>query len=106
MKIKLGTMLEELKQRHKRWEQATLDDFDDELSASIQFLQIWKTHLLELEENLKGCCNVLRLFVFNSGKFDLNLSNRFCYPFFLTNKTLNLLSSRKLTTLYRSIFRY
>ena len=54
MRLKLRRMLEELKQRHKRWEPATLDDFDDERSASIQFLQLWRTHLLELQEDLKG----------------------------------------------------
>ena len=42
IKIKLGSILEKLTQRHNRREQADLDDCDNEICASTQFLQIQK----------------------------------------------------------------
>ena len=42
IKIKLGSILEKLSQRHTRREQADLDDCDNETCASTQFLQIQK----------------------------------------------------------------
>ena len=42
IKIKLGSILEKLSQRHNRREQADLDDCDNEICASTQFLQIQK----------------------------------------------------------------
>ena len=42
IKIKLGSVLEKLTQRHNRREQADLDDCDDETCTSTQFLQIQK----------------------------------------------------------------
>ena len=42
IKIKPGSTLEKLTQRHNRREQANLDDFDNETCASNQFLQIQK----------------------------------------------------------------
>ena len=40
IKIKLGSILEKLTQRHNRREQADLDDCDNEICASTQFLQL------------------------------------------------------------------
>ena len=42
IKNKLGSILEKLTQRHNRREQADLDDCDNEICASTQFLQIQK----------------------------------------------------------------
>ena len=42
IKIKLGSILEKLTQRHNRREQADLDDCDNETCASSQFLHIQK----------------------------------------------------------------
>ena len=42
IKIKLGSTLEKLTQRHNRRKQADLDDCDNENCASTQFLQIQK----------------------------------------------------------------
>ena len=42
IKIKLGSILEKLTQRQNRREQADLDDCDNEICASTQFLQIQK----------------------------------------------------------------
>ena len=43
IKIKLGSILEKLTQRHNRREQADLNDCDNEICASTQFLQIQKS---------------------------------------------------------------
>ena len=42
IKIELGSILEKLTQRHNRKGQADLDDCDNEICASTQFLQIQK----------------------------------------------------------------
>ena len=76
-KIKLGSILEKLSQRHSRRESARFDmsqdDFDNEICASIQFLQIQKNQLIDLQESLERNCNALPVFGFNSANRDLNL---------------------------------
>ena len=49
IKIKQGSILEKLNQRHKRREQADLDDCDNETCTSTQFLQIQKKQLIDLQ---------------------------------------------------------
>ena len=73
IKIKLGSILEKLTQRHNRRAQADLDDCDDETCTSTQFLQIQKKQLIDLPEHLERYCNVLPVFGFNSAKYDLKL---------------------------------
>ena len=68
IKIKLGSILEKFTQRHNRREQADLDDCDDEICISTQFLQIRKKQLIDLQEHLERFCNVLPVFGFNSAK--------------------------------------
>ena len=92
---KLGSILEKLSQRHSRGEQAGLDDCENETCTSSQFLWIQKKQLIDLKEHLERYCNVLPTFGFNSEKHDLNLIKSYCYPFLLTNVTLNLLLSKK-----------
>ena len=58
VKNKLGSILEKLTQRHNRREQADLDDCDNEICASNQFLQIQKNQLIDLKESLEGYCNI------------------------------------------------
>ena len=89
--IKLGSIWEKLTQRHNRREKADLDDCDNETSTSTQFLQIQKKQSIDLQEHLERYCNVLPIFGFNRAKYDLNLIKSICYPFLLTNVTLNLL---------------
>ena len=52
IKIKLGSILEKLTQRHNRKEQADLDNCDNETCTSTQFLQIQKKQLIDLQEHL------------------------------------------------------
>ena len=80
MKIMLGMILEKLTQRHNRREQADLDDCDNEICASSQFLQIQKNQLIDLQECLEHYCNVLPVFGFNSAKYDLNLIKSYLLP--------------------------
>ena len=77
IKIKVGSILEKLTQRHNLREHARLDmnqdDCDNESCASTQFLQILKNQLFDLHESLERNCNVLHVFGFNSAKYDLSL---------------------------------
>ena len=80
IKIKLGSILEKLTRRHIRRELADLDDCDNKNCASIQFLQIQKNQLIDLQESLERYCNVLPVFGFNTAKYDLNLIKSFLLP--------------------------
>ena len=75
--MKLGSILENLTQRHNWREHARFDmrqdDCDNEICASSQFLQIQKNPLIDLQESLERYCNVLPVFGFNSAKHDLIL---------------------------------
>ena len=83
--IRLGSILEKFTQRHNRIEQADLDYCDNEICTSTQFLQIQKKQLIDLQEHLERCCNVLLIFGFNSAKCDLNLI-KFCLLPILVNE--------------------
>ena len=76
IKIRLGSILEKLTQRHNRREHARFDmsqdDCDNEICASTPLLQIQKNQLIDLQESLEHYCNVLPVFGFNSAKYDLN----------------------------------
>ena len=63
IRIKLGIILEKLTQRYNRREQTDLDDCDNEICASTQFLQIQKNQLIDLQESLERYCNVLMCLV-------------------------------------------
>ena len=80
IKIKLGSILEKLTQRHNRREQAYFDYCDNEICTSTQFLQIQKKLLIDLQEHLERYCNVLPIFGFNNAKYDLNLIKSYLLP--------------------------
>ena len=80
IKNKLGNILEKLTQCHNRREQTDLDDYDNEICAPTQFLQIQKNQLIDLQESLERYCNVLPVFGFNSAKYDLNLIKSYLLP--------------------------
>ena len=80
IKIKLGSILEKLTQRHNRREQADLDDRYNEICTSTQFLQIQTNQLIDLQESLERYCNVLPVFGFHSAKYDLNLIKFYLLP--------------------------
>ena len=84
IKIKLGSILEKLTQRHNRRESGSSDmsqkDCDNEICASIQFLQIQKNQSLDLQETMERYCKVLPVFGFNSAKYDLNIIKFYLQP--------------------------
>ena len=86
--IKLGRILEKLTRRHNRREQADLDDCDNEICASTQFLQIQKNQLIDLQESLERYCNVLPVFRFNSAKYDLNLIKSYLLPILVKERDI------------------
>ena len=92
IKIKLGNILQKLTQRHNRresaWFDMNRDDCDNEIFASTQFLQIGKNHLIDLQEFLERCCNVLPVFGFNSANYDLNLIKSFLLPILVNEREI------------------
>ena len=88
IKIKLGSILEKLTQRHNRREQADLDDCENEICVSTQFLQIQKNQLIDLQESVERYCNVLPVFGFNSAKYDLNLIKSYLPPFLVNERDI------------------
>ena len=88
IKIKLGSILEKLTQRHNRREQADLDDCDNEICASTQILQIEKNQLIDRQESLERYCNVLPVFGFNSAKYDINLIKSYLLPILVNERDI------------------
>ena len=88
VKIKLGSILEKLTQRHNRREQEHLDDCDNEICASTQFLQVQKNQLIDLQESLECYCNVLSVFVFNSAKYDLKIMKSYLLPILVNERDI------------------
>ena len=80
--------MEKLTKRHNRWEQADLDDCDNETCTSTQFLQIQKKQLIDLQEHLEHYCNVLPIFDFNSAKYDLNLIKTYLLPILVNERNI------------------
>ena len=78
IKIKLCAILEQLNQRRNRAERVSnfSDDCiveEEEEDLSTQFLLMQKNQLIDLQEHFERYCNVLPVFGFNSGKYDINL---------------------------------
>ena len=88
IKLKLGSILEKLRQRHNRREQAVLDDCDNETCASTQFLQIQKNQVIDLQESLERYCNVLPVFGFNSAKYDIKLIKSYLLPILVNERNI------------------
>ena len=87
IKIKLYSILEQLKQRHSQ--QKRVIDFDDdqrfndtaeEKELSTRFLQLQKNQLFDLQDHFERYCNTLPVFVFNSAKCDINLIKSYLLP--------------------------
>ena len=91
IEIKLGSILEKVTQRHNRIERADLDDCDNEICTSTQFLQIQRKQSTDLQELLERYCNVLHIFGFNSAKYDLNLIKSYLLPILINERNINLL---------------
>ena len=92
IKIKLGSILEKLTQRHIRrestWFDKRQDDCDSEICASTQFLHTQKNQLIDLQETLERYCNVLPVFRFNSLKCDLKLIKCYLLPILVNERDI------------------
>ena len=92
IKIRLGSILEKLTQRHNRREHARLDmsqhDCDNENGVSTQFLEIQKSQLIDLQESLERYCNILPVFGFNNAKYDLNLIKSYLPPILVNERDI------------------
>ena len=56
--------------------------------TSIQFLSTQKNKLFELQQNFERYVNTLRVFVFNSAKYKLNLINSYRIPLLVNEKEI------------------
>ena len=99
VKIKLGSFLEKLTQRHNRRQHARFDmsqdDCDNETSASTQVLQIQKNQLIDLQESLGRYCKVFSAFGFNSAKYDPNLIKPFSLPILVNERDIEPIVIKK-----------
>ena len=92
IKIRLSSILQKVTQSHNLREYARIDmsqdDCDNDICASIQFLQIQKNQLIDLQESLERYCNVLPVFGFNSAKYDLNLIKSYLLPILVNKRNI------------------
>ena len=90
IRIKLGSIMEKLNQRHNQRKQADLDDRDNETCASNQFLQIQKKQFVDLQKHLERYCNVLPVFGFNSAIYEtyINLIKSFLLPTLVNERNI------------------
>ena len=100
VKIRLGSILGKLIQRHNQREQIrrfdmNQDDCENKKSASTHFLQIQKTQVIELHEYFEQHCNVIPVFGFNCAKDDLNLFKTFFLPIPVNERDFELTVIKK-----------
>ena len=92
IKIKLGIILQKFTQRQNRRENARFDmsqvDCDNEICVSTQFLQIQNNQIIDLQQSLERCCNVLPVFGFNSAKSNLNLIKSYSFSLVVNERDI------------------
>ena len=67
----------------------------EEKDVSIQFLQMQKNQLLDLQEHLERLCNLLPVFGFNSSKYDINPIKRYLLPLLVNERELEPIVIKK-----------
>ena len=55
---------------------------------STQFLRVQKNQLIDLKQHLKRYVNILPVFGFNSGRYDLNLIKSYLIPYLICDKDI------------------
>ena len=86
IKTRLDRNLESLSQRHNRRgqvieaEDVCFQEDSADSWASIQFFQMQKNQLIDLQVHLERYCNVLPVFGFNSAKHDITLIKSYLPP--------------------------
>ena len=101
IKSKLTRTLESLNERRCRnqrvfdFEDHCFEDENEEKDASTQFLQMQKNQLNELQEHPERYCNVLPVFGFNSGKYDINLIKSYLLPILINEGNMEPIVIKK-----------
>ena len=88
IKIKLGSILEKLTQRHNRRSKQIWMIVITKLVPQLNSCRYKKNQLIDLQESLERYCNVLPLFGFNSAKDDLNLIKSFSLPILINERDI------------------
>ena len=93
IKIKLCAIMEQLNQRCNQAER--MSNFandcmveEEEKDLSTQVLQMQKNQLNDLQEHFERYCNVLPVFGFNSGKYDINLIKSYFLPILVNDRDI------------------
>ena len=63
--------------------------------VSTQFLHMQKKQLIQLQEHFERYCNVLPVFGFNSGKYDINLIKKYLLPILVEDKDMEPIVIKK-----------
>ena len=71
------------------------DDSSEEKDVSTQFLHLQKKQLIQLQEHSERYCNVLPVFGFNSGKYDINLIKKYLLPILVEDKDIEPIVIKK-----------
>ena len=67
-----------------------------------QLLRMQKNQLIDLKQNLESYVNLLPVFGFNSGKFDLNLTMSYLIPHLINDIEAEPMFKKRLTVSYPS----
>ena len=67
------------------YEDECIEDLE-EADMSTQSLRIQKNQLIDLKQHLERYVNILPVFGFNSGRYDLNLIKSYLIPYFIRDK--------------------
>ena len=71
------------------------DESSEGKDVSTQFLQKQKKQLIQLQEHFERYCNVLPVFGFNSGRFDINLIKKHLLPILVEDKDIEPIVIKK-----------
>ena len=89
IKIKLCAVLEQLNQTRNRAESvsnfACIEE-EEEKDLSMQFLQMQKNRLIDLQEHFERYSNVLPIFGFNSAKYDFSMIKLYLLPILVNER--------------------
>ena len=71
------------------------DESSEGKDVSRQFLQMQKKQLIQLQEHFERYCNVLPVFGFNSGRYDINLIKKHLLPILVEDKDIEPIVIKK-----------
>ena len=84
IETRVSSIFEKLNERKNEsipmFEFQNIEEEEEEIDMSTQFLQIQKNQLLELQQHFERYVNTSPVFGFNSGKYDLNLIKSYLLP--------------------------